>query len=150
VFIGVHQWFKNHLPAREPSFPFQNLRFYTIDASLNTVSLHAFARKWLEKSSDPPSSWGVWPSRVPSVDVGENSAKIYSMNLTLPLKEMTIAEKIGVMEEIWCDLSNSGMSYSPPAWHDRILEERARLANSGEVGFTDWEAAKKQISDLVS
>lgn len=72
------------------------------------------------------------------------------MHVTLPLKEMTIAEKIGAMEEIWSDLSNSGESYSPPVWHDRILEERARLAESGEVGFTDWETAKKQITDRVS
>lgn len=72
------------------------------------------------------------------------------MEFTLPLKEMTIAEKIGVMEEIWSDLSNSGNDYSPPAWHDRILEERTRLAESGEVGFTDWETAKKQIIDRIS
>ncbi len=71
------------------------------------------------------------------------------MNVTLPLNEMTIAEKIGVMEEIWSDLSNKNKGYCPPAWHDRILEERARLAESGEVGFTDWETAKKQISDRV-
>ena len=72
------------------------------------------------------------------------------MNVTLPLNEMTIAEKIGVMEEIWSDLSNSGKGYRPPAWHERILEERTRLAESGEIGFTDWETAKKQISDRVS
>lgn len=72
------------------------------------------------------------------------------MNVTLPLKEMTIAEKIGVMEEIWSDLSSSDKSYSPPAWHARILEERTRLAESGEVGFTDWETAKRQIKDRVS
>ncbi len=72
------------------------------------------------------------------------------MNVSLPLKEMTISEKIGIMEEIWCDLSIAGKGYTPPDWHDRILEERVRLAESGEVGFTDWESAKKQINDRVS
>ena len=63
------------------------------------------------------------------------------MKVTLPLKEMTVSEKLGIMEEI---------GYSPPDWHDRILEERSRLSESGEVGFTDWETAKRQINDRVS
>jgi len=72
------------------------------------------------------------------------------MKVTLPLKEMTVPEKILIMEEIWSDLSSAEEGYSPPDWHDRILEERLRLAESGEVGFTDWETAKKQIKDRVS
>ena len=88
--------------------------------------------------------------RIPHLDAGRNPTILNSMNVTLPLKEMTIAEKIGIMEEIWSDLSNSGKGYSTPAWHDRILEERARLAESGKVGFTDWDTAKKQINDRVS
>jgi hypothetical protein len=72
------------------------------------------------------------------------------MKVTLPLKEMTISEKIGIMEDIWSDLSSAKEGYSPPDWHDSILSERLRLAESGEVGFTDWETAKKQIKDRVS
>lgn len=72
------------------------------------------------------------------------------MKITLPLKEMTVSEKIGIMEEIWSDLASTREGYSPPDWHGRILEERARLAESEEVGFTDWETAKKQINDRVS
>jgi hypothetical protein len=84
------------------------------------------------------------------LDASRKSAKIFTMKVTLPLKEMTVSEKIGVMEEIWSDLSSAEEEYSPPEWHDRILEERSRLAESGEVGFTDWEIAKKQIKDRVS
>lgn len=72
------------------------------------------------------------------------------MKIALPLEEMTISEKIGMMEDIWSDLSKPGQRFSPPEWHDRILEERSRLGQSGEVGFTDWETAKKQIQDRVS
>lgn len=72
------------------------------------------------------------------------------MKITLPLNEMTVSEKIGIMEEIWADLSTALDGYSPPDWHGRILEERESLANSGEIGFTDWEAAKKQIRDRVT
>ncbi len=72
------------------------------------------------------------------------------MKVTLPLKQMTVSEKIGIMEDIWSDVSSTGGLYLPPEWHDRILEERVRLAESGEVGFTDWETAKRQIKDRVS
>jgi hypothetical protein len=72
------------------------------------------------------------------------------MKTALPLKEMTVSEKIGIMEEIWSDLSISSGEYSPPDWHGRILEERSRLIESGEVGFTDWETAKREIRDRVS
>ena len=71
------------------------------------------------------------------------------MKVTLPLTEMTIPEKIGIMEEIWSDLS-AAQEYDPPAWHGRILKERVRLAESGEVGFTDWETAKREIKNKVS
>ena len=72
------------------------------------------------------------------------------MKIALPLKEMTVSEKIGIMEEIWTDLSSVNSGYSPPDWHERILEERSRLAESGQVGFTDWETAKREIRDRVS
>ena len=71
------------------------------------------------------------------------------MKVTLPLKDMTISEKIGIMEEIWSDLATTGQAYSPPDWHGLILEERSRLVESGEVGFTDWDTAKRQIKDRL-
>ncbi len=72
------------------------------------------------------------------------------MKITLPLKEMTVSDKIGIMEEIWSDLAIVDNGYSPPGWHARILEERVRLAKSGEVEFTDWKTAKEQIRERVS
>ena len=72
------------------------------------------------------------------------------MKIALPLKEMTVSEKISTMEEIWSDLSSVNSEYYPPNWHIRVLEERSRLAQSGEVGFTDWDTAKKQIRERVS
>ena len=72
------------------------------------------------------------------------------MKIDLPLDEMSIAEKIGMMETIWSDLSKAKRGYSPPEWHGSILKERMILAESGDVGFTDWDQAKKQIEDRLS
>jgi hypothetical protein len=71
------------------------------------------------------------------------------MSYSLPLHKMTIADKMEAMEQIWADFQHSSQ-YEPPAWHGRILEERKRLAEAGEVAFTDWETAKSEIRESVS
>ena len=89
-------------------------------------------------------------ARTRPLDAGIEFSKSDHMKIALPLKEMTVSEKIGIMEEIWTDLSSVNAGYSPPDWHGRILEERSRLAESGEVRFTDWDTAKREIRDRVS
>lgn len=69
--------------------------------------------------------------------------------MTLPLTEMSIAEKIAMMEELWSDLSSQTAEYSAPDWHGRLLAERKHLAEASNIGFTDWEAAKKEIQDRI-
>jgi hypothetical protein len=61
------------------------------------------------------------------------------MNAALPLEKMTVAEKLQAMEELWADLSRDE-SFESPAWHEKVLKERA-----GQKNFMDWEAAKKQL-----
>ncbi len=72
------------------------------------------------------------------------------MKIALPLDEMSVSDKISVMEDLWADLTRSASRYSPPDWHGKILEVRSELAKAGEVGFTDWETAKKEISYLFT
>lgn len=72
------------------------------------------------------------------------------MKIALPLKEMTTAEKLRVMEEIWADLSNPNSGFVPPDWHREVLEERKKGILDGNQKFTDWEKAKKEIRDRVS
>jgi hypothetical protein len=59
----------------------------------------------------------------------------------LPLQEMTIPEKLQLMEALWADLSKTGAVQSPE-WHRGILEEREATVASGAAQFTDWEQAK--------
>ena len=72
------------------------------------------------------------------------------MKTILPLKEMSIAEKVRAMEEIWADLSSSESGFAPPDWHGDVLAERQKGIQDGSQRFTDWEAAKKEIRELVS
>lgn len=72
------------------------------------------------------------------------------MVITLPLSEMTISEKLEVMETLWEDLSRNADALESPEWHASVLEEREKKIASGEAIFTDWEQAKKDIRKRVS
>ena len=67
------------------------------------------------------------------------------MSKTLPLKEMTLQEKIAAMESLWEDLAGSPESIESPAWHRDILEERRQRIADGTARFVDWETAKAEI-----
>ena len=72
------------------------------------------------------------------------------MNYTLPLQDMSLSDKLQTMEAIWEDLSNQDSGYAPPLWHNEILKERQKRIDSGDIGFTDWEVAKKEIRKRIS
>jgi hypothetical protein len=67
------------------------------------------------------------------------------MAQTLDLRQMTVAEKLRLMEDLWTDLSSENLA--SPAWHGELLAERERLTESGEEKFLDWEIAKRQLRE---
>jgi Putative addiction module component len=67
------------------------------------------------------------------------------MAINLPLKEMTLHEKLAVMELLWEDIARSPEAFESPSWHKDILDERRQRIAEGEAQFTDWETAKKAI-----
>ena len=68
-----------------------------------------------------------------------------SMSIKLPLHEMTIHEKLAVMESLWDDLARSPSAIESPEWHKDILDERSQRVIEGTAQFRDWEAAKAEI-----
>jgi hypothetical protein len=72
------------------------------------------------------------------------------MPLTLPLSEMTLSEKLQLMEVLWADLSRKPDALESPEWHGELLDERERRIAAGEASFSDWEQAKAEIRKRVS
>jgi hypothetical protein len=72
------------------------------------------------------------------------------MPTTLPLRDMSIEEKLQTMEALWDDLCKNADTLKSPSWHHDILKERERMLDSGEDEFVDWNRAKKNIRDAVS
>jgi len=72
-----------------------------------------------------------------------------AMSIKLPLHEMTIKEKLAVMESLWEDLSRSPDSIESPEWHKEILEQRSERVEEKTSRFVDWEAAKAEIRKKI-
>ncbi|HBA38647.1 MAG: acyl-protein synthetase [Deltaproteobacteria bacterium RBG_16_55_12] len=72
------------------------------------------------------------------------------MPITLPLKEMTLQEKLAVMESLWEDLARSPEAIESPAWHKDILDERRQRLAEEKSRFIDWQTAKAEIRNKLS
>lgn len=69
------------------------------------------------------------------------------MAIVLPLNEMTVEEKLQVMEAIWDDLLRSPEDVPTPAWHKDILEERERDIQEGRAKFIPLEEFRRIIEE---
>lgn len=74
---------------------------------------------------------------------------IVYMELVLPLKQMTLSDKLRMMEQLWEDLCGDPQSIPSPAWHDEVLQAREKQVKDGSARFVDWQQAKQQIRELV-
>ncbi len=71
------------------------------------------------------------------------------MDITLPLDQMTTAEKLRAMEVLWADLCRHEEDVPSPGWHEQVLQEREARFRSGQEVPIDWETAKKQLRDRL-
>ncbi len=72
------------------------------------------------------------------------------MPIKLPLKGMTLQEKLAVMESLWEDLARTPEAIESPVWHKDILDERRQRLAEGQSRFIDWETAKADIRNKLS
>jgi len=64
---------------------------------------------------------------------------------TIDLEQMSISEKLRLMEQLWRDISKNPENVPVPDWHRKVLEERDRALANGETEFVDFEDA---VADL--
>lgn len=65
--------------------------------------------------------------------------------ISLPLREMSRAEKLMALEALWEDLSRNEAELESPAWHQEELAATEERVKSGQEQFVDWESAKKAL-----
>ncbi len=72
------------------------------------------------------------------------------MNATVDLKQMSLAEKLGLMEALWDELCRREEEIPIPDWHKELLDQRQREIEGGKAKFIDWETAKERIARRTS
>jgi hypothetical protein len=72
------------------------------------------------------------------------------MATELPLKQMSVREKLAAMEALWEDLSRTPEAIKSPEWHKQVLEDRQARVAEGKARYADWETAKTRIRRKVS
>ena len=67
-----------------------------------------------------------------------------------PISQLSLPEKLDLLEIIWDDLSRNENTLESPDWHEAILKDREAALASGKVTVSDWEGAKARIRRKVS
>ena len=67
------------------------------------------------------------------------------MTATIDLQQMSVPEKLRLMEDLWRDLSKDERNLASPEWHGTVLAEREKKLASGEDSLVDWETAKQEL-----
>jgi putative addiction module component (TIGR02574 family) len=63
----------------------------------------------------------------------------------LPIEQLSLAEKLLLMERLWEDLSRQPADLPSPQWHGDILAQRQAAVREGRTTFIDWETAKERL-----
>lgn len=71
------------------------------------------------------------------------------MTIPLPLKEMTLSDKLMAMEQLWEDLCGDPESIPSPEWHKHVLEAREQKITEGKANFYSLDDSKKRINDQI-
>ena len=67
------------------------------------------------------------------------------MAAPVDLQQMSIPEKLRLMEDLWRDLSQNEGTVASPLWHGEVLEEREKRLASGQDKLLDWETSKQEL-----
>ncbi len=58
------------------------------------------------------------------------------------IADMSVEERVALMEELWASFDRDGLEYPVPDWHKDVLSQRA---NSTDKQFIPFEEAKKSL-----
>ncbi|MFH1113071.1 MAG: addiction module protein [Pseudomonadota bacterium] len=68
----------------------------------------------------------------------------------IALSELTLAQKLDLMEALWSDPAKHEADLGSPGWHEQILRDREEALSAGKATVSDWEDAKGRIRGKVS
>jgi putative addiction module component (TIGR02574 family) len=67
----------------------------------------------------------------------------------LPIENLSVADKLLLMERLWADLSRRPSDIPGSDWHGELLAERQAAVREGRSSFVEWEDAKSRLRDRL-
>ena len=71
-------------------------------------------------------------------------------NPKISIAELSVTEKLSLMERIWVDLEKRPSEIPSPNWHGDILARLMQSIKNNESEFIDWANAKRQLLRLYA
>ncbi|WP_130538162.1 addiction module protein [Thiomicrorhabdus indica] len=60
------------------------------------------------------------------------------------ISQMSISERLQIMEAVWDSLTHEKSDISPPKWHEEVLSQRKEMIENGEATFTSIEELRSK------
>ena len=70
------------------------------------------------------------------------------MSISLPLNEMTVAEKLQAIEVLWDNLHRNPKDVPSP-WHQEVLADRQREIDEGRAKFIPLDEFRRSIEKEI-
>ena len=65
------------------------------------------------------------------------------------IENLSVPEKLILMERLWEDLSRKPSDIPSPDWHGDVLAERLAAVREAKTGFVEWDEAKKRLAERL-
>lgn len=67
------------------------------------------------------------------------------MSFEIDINQMSVSEKLLMMELLWDDLCQTESEITSPLGHESVLLERKNIIRDGNDDFIDWDRAKQEL-----
>ncbi|NLB69466.1 MAG: addiction module protein [Lentisphaerae bacterium] len=64
------------------------------------------------------------------------------------IDQMSLVQKLQVMESLWESITHHEEEYLSPAWHEQVLKETETSFANGQEVAVDWKKAKQELRKL--
>ena len=71
------------------------------------------------------------------------------MSIHAEFQELSVAEKVKMVQELWDQIAVSLDSLPIPAWHGAELEKRQRERASSPDPGDDWDVVKERLREAL-
>jgi putative addiction module component (TIGR02574 family) len=69
------------------------------------------------------------------------------MSVEIPLDNLSVSEKVRLLERVWDSLCSKSGDVRSPDWHREVLETRKRRIEEGRATVSPWSQAKARLLD---